>query len=297
MLGDRQPEEEPAALRDVGDPEPCPRARRGAREVDAVEDDPAGHRLDEARDRAQRRRLAGAVRAEQRDDLARADRQVDVADHRRPGRSRPSGPRAASTASAMARPRSDAPGCEPRRPRCRRGRPRSPAGSRRTASGAPRAITWPNSSTTTSSQIPSTRPMSWSTSSIAWPASTRLAQLRRRAPRSRACRARRPARRGRRAAASRRARGRRRRACAGPATARSGARRRPPRARAARAPRRSPRSRCDRRRDGLLERPPQRRAVRGDEQVLAHGEVVEELDRLPRARQAAPRAGVRRQAR
>ena len=35
--------------------------------------------------------------------------------------------------------------------------------------------------------------------------------------------------------------------------------------------------------------------MRGDEEVLAHREVVEELDRLPRARQPAPRPRVRRQ--
>src|SRR5262249_53439895 len=51
-------------------------------------------------------------------------------------------------------------------------------GSRRTTSGAPRAITLPNSSTTTSSQMPSTRPMSWSMSSIAWPPSTSPRSLR-----------------------------------------------------------------------------------------------------------------------
>ena len=43
----------------------------------------------------------------------------------------------------------------------------------------------------------------------------------------------------------------------------------------------------------LLEEPPHRRSVRGDVQVLAHGEVVEQLDRLPRARQPEPRAPVR----
>jgi hypothetical protein len=82
VLGDGQTEEETAALRHVCDPEPRPRARRAAREVVAPEENPAVHRLDEPRDRAQRRRLPGAVRAEQGDDLAGADRDVDVADHR-----------------------------------------------------------------------------------------------------------------------------------------------------------------------------------------------------------------------
>ena len=83
VLGHGQPEEEAAALRHMRDAESRAAARRCAREVGAVEHDAAGHRLDEPGDGAQDRRLAGAVRAEQRDDLARRDRQIDAPDHRR----------------------------------------------------------------------------------------------------------------------------------------------------------------------------------------------------------------------
>ena len=51
------------------------------REIAAVEQDAAGGRLDDAGDDAQRRRLAGAVGAEQRDHLARVDGEVHVPDH------------------------------------------------------------------------------------------------------------------------------------------------------------------------------------------------------------------------
>ena len=51
------------------------------------------------------------------------------------------------------------------------------------------------------------------------------------------------------------------------------------------------------RRHRLADEPPDGRAVRGDEEVLAHGEVVEELDRLPRAREPELRAPVGRRGR
>ena len=49
--------------------------------------------------------------------------------------------------------------------------------------------------------------------------------------------------------------------------------------------------------EDLAQRAPHRRRLRGDREVLGHGQVVEELGRLPRARQAAARALVRRQPR
>ena len=70
-----------------------------------------------------------------------------------------------------------------------------------------------------------------------------------------------------------------------------------PRARA--APARSDISESPVRRDGhgLLERAPDGRAMRGDEQVLADRQVVEQLDRLPRPREPEARTCVRRQPR
>ena len=55
--------------------------RRRVRDVAAVEDDRAAVGLDDAADRLQQRALAGAVRAEQRDDLALLDVEVDVEQH------------------------------------------------------------------------------------------------------------------------------------------------------------------------------------------------------------------------
>ena len=193
------------------------------------------------------------------------------------------------TASLM-RPR-----CRGRRPRGarrrRRGRRRSRAGRGAPPRACPAAITLPNSRTTTRSQTPSTSPMSWSTSSA-------------------------PCRRRRRGAAGGRApRSRRVQAGAGlvetdearrggqrprhadelaldPVRARRGACRRGPpgpRRRAPRAPR--PRRAGPQRTSPIW---PARRARGGDGEVLAHGEVVEELAGLPRAREAAAGARVRR---
>ena len=53
-----------------------------------VEGDLAGEQRQLAGEREQRRRLAGAVRPEQGDDLARADLEVDVVDDRLAARSR-----------------------------------------------------------------------------------------------------------------------------------------------------------------------------------------------------------------
>jgi len=67
-LRSRELAEDAAALGNVRDP--SPRGRLGpARQLLAVEDDRAVARH-HSRDRAQRRRLAGPVRAEQRDDLS-----------------------------------------------------------------------------------------------------------------------------------------------------------------------------------------------------------------------------------
>ena len=55
---------------------------------------------DRARDRAQRRRLAGAVRAEDRDDLALVDRERDAVQRRAPARSGPRRPRARAAPQA-----------------------------------------------------------------------------------------------------------------------------------------------------------------------------------------------------
>ena len=55
--------------------------RREAADVGAVEDDRAALRCEEARGRAQHRRLPGTVRAEQRDGLARAHRDAHAEEH------------------------------------------------------------------------------------------------------------------------------------------------------------------------------------------------------------------------
>jgi hypothetical protein len=82
VLGDREAEEDPAALGHVGHAEARDRARADRRGVPAVDRDPALHRPDDPGHGAQRRRLARAVRAQQRHDLARADREVEVAHDR-----------------------------------------------------------------------------------------------------------------------------------------------------------------------------------------------------------------------
>ena len=77
VLPDGQLREEAAALGNVRDAGARDRVRLAARDRLAVEDDLAGLAHD-SRDRAQRRRLAGAVGAEQRDDLAFLHRQRDA---------------------------------------------------------------------------------------------------------------------------------------------------------------------------------------------------------------------------
>jgi hypothetical protein len=80
VLGDREPEEEPAPLRDMRDAAARQRRGRDLGGVGAGEEDPPAQRAQQPRDRAQRGRLAGAVGAEQRDDLAGAHVQVEPAD-------------------------------------------------------------------------------------------------------------------------------------------------------------------------------------------------------------------------
>jgi hypothetical protein len=65
-------------LRHVRDAEPADLARRVPRDRLAVEHDRAAARREQAGDRLHERRLACAIRAEDRDDLARPDAQVDA---------------------------------------------------------------------------------------------------------------------------------------------------------------------------------------------------------------------------
>ncbi len=82
VLGDGQPEEQAAVLGNVRDAELRARARLHASQVLPLEADRAVHGAHQAGDGAERRRLAGAVRAEQRDDLARRNVDMNVAEHR-----------------------------------------------------------------------------------------------------------------------------------------------------------------------------------------------------------------------
>src|SRR4051812_4004040 len=83
VLGDGEAEEDATALGHVGDAELGARRRRTARQVLAVEADGSGQRSDDARDRPQRRRLTGTVRAEERHHLTLADFQVEIPKNRR----------------------------------------------------------------------------------------------------------------------------------------------------------------------------------------------------------------------
>ena len=67
-----------AGLRHMGDAEPDDRFRSEARDRAAVEEDVAGGGLRQTGNRAQRRRFAGAIGAEQGDDLARLDGERDA---------------------------------------------------------------------------------------------------------------------------------------------------------------------------------------------------------------------------
>ena len=282
VLRHRQAEEDASTLGNVRDAQPRAGARRDATPDPRPSKRRPAMRLDDPGDHAQRRRLAGAVGAEQR---RRPRPRRPSGRHRGPrppGRSRRSGPPArervrAQTASTASRPAAALPRyasitCSVTPDLVRRARTRSPSRTR----GRRR-----------NREIQSTSPMSWSTSSIDVPAST-------------TSRSRRP---------EFQALGR----CPDPPPAR------PDRSAAARqpAPRATPTSlrcpcdklgrhrvgeRCEpekpsaasaavvrpnRHRQHLLHRRAKRRPVGRHDQVLAHGEIVEQLDRLPRPRQPA----------
>ena len=147
VLGNREAEEDPSALGDVRDAESRARARRGRREIVAVERNAAGDGLDDPRHHAQGRRLPCAVGAQQRDHLAGVDGDADVADHRRLVVAR-------GQSLDLERDAHEAPGSVLASPAATSA-PALPRyavitfGSPRTTSGAPCAITLPNSSTTT----------------------------------------------------------------------------------------------------------------------------------------------------
>ena len=83
-LLDAEVREDAATLGDVDDALAGDLLRRPALERAAVELDVAREQRQHPRQRAQRRRLAGAVRAEQGDDLALAHLEVDVEHDRQP---------------------------------------------------------------------------------------------------------------------------------------------------------------------------------------------------------------------
>ena len=82
VLVDGQVEEQRAVLGHVRQAAAGDRVGLVARHGFAEHGDDTRERRQQSGDREQRRRLAGAVRSEQRDDLARTDVQGDVAQHR-----------------------------------------------------------------------------------------------------------------------------------------------------------------------------------------------------------------------
>src|SRR5206468_343539 len=80
VVGDAELREELAPARDVADPEPRQLVRAPAVDGPAGEDDPAALGREDSGDRAQQRRLAGAVRPEHGDDLLVADLERDAAE-------------------------------------------------------------------------------------------------------------------------------------------------------------------------------------------------------------------------
>src|SRR4051812_45999708 len=78
VLEDRHAREDPPALGRLRDADLGDGVARQPLDLGAVEDDAAHPRRHDARDRAQRRRLAGAVRADERDDLAFVDLERDA---------------------------------------------------------------------------------------------------------------------------------------------------------------------------------------------------------------------------
>ncbi len=256
-------------------------------DVGSVDADHARHRADEAGDRPERRGLAGAVGSEQGDDLAGIDVQVEVPQDRGGVVSRReaveledgnSSHQPADSSSDAAAPRYAV----------------TTLGSARTSVGVPRAITLPNSITTTWSQIPSTSPMSWSMRSVGRASVDDLAQV--------------PAERdgllrvepgGRLVEAEE----------LGAGGQRPGDGHELPLALGELAGRHVREgAECEHverlvHRLGTVDRPAEElghhrahgRVVSGDGEVLPHGQVVEQLDGLPRPGEALPGAGVRRQ--
>ena len=78
VLDHRHPREESPAFRTLSDPVLDDRVRCRVRDVVTLEADRALARTVQAVDRAQRRRLPGAVRSDERDDLTRAHTQRDA---------------------------------------------------------------------------------------------------------------------------------------------------------------------------------------------------------------------------
>ena len=81
VLGDGERREHAAAARHLRHAARGDLVRRRVGDLAPVEDHRAAVGLDHAGDRLQQRRLAGAVRAEQRDDLALVDLEVDAEQH------------------------------------------------------------------------------------------------------------------------------------------------------------------------------------------------------------------------
>ena len=79
VLVDRELREQPATLRDERDPAPRDCLRGPPAKRPLAEQDVAGARRDESHDRVQGGGLAGAVRADETDDLARRDLQRHAA--------------------------------------------------------------------------------------------------------------------------------------------------------------------------------------------------------------------------
>ena len=105
--------------------------------------------------RGHQRALAGTVRPDDRDDLARADRELDRRAAPRRARNPACRPVAVSSASAFSA-----------LIRCRRDRLPAPPGRAAPPPARPSAIFWPKSITTTRSARPMTKSMSCSTSRI-----------------------------------------------------------------------------------------------------------------------------------
>ena len=93
VLGHRESVEDPPPLGHVNDAPADALGRRDAGEVDTVEPHGAAHRLDQPRDRSERRRLAGAVCPDQRHDLAGSHRPASGRGPRPPGHTRRSAAR------------------------------------------------------------------------------------------------------------------------------------------------------------------------------------------------------------